>query len=111
MRKRYVPLGWPHRDPRHHRFALPNAVWDYHLRPVEFVIFSYLCYCNAHSQVDRVAPEVVAEGVYLTVTSVKKYLTGLLDKGLVTDGWSLPPALQITNSEKFFTLPNEVFLL
>ena len=111
MRKHHAPLNWPRRDPRHHRFALPNAVWDYHLRPVEFVIFSYLCYCSAHGQADRLAPEVVAEGVHLTVTSVKKYLAGLLGKGLVTDGWSFAPVLQITNSEKFFTLPNEVFLL
>ncbi len=111
MRKHHASLNWPHRDPRHYRFALPNAVWDYHLRPVEFVIFSYLCYCSAHGQADRLAPEVVAEGIHLTVTSVKKYLADLLGKGLVVDGWSLAPALQITSSEKFFTLPNEVFLL
>ena len=111
MRKYHAPLNWLRCDPRHHRFVLPNTVWNYHLRPVEFVIFSYLCYCSAHGQANKLTPKVVAEGVYLTVTSVKKYLTGLLSKGLVADGWSLTPEFQVINSEKFFTLPNEVFLL
>ena len=111
MRKHHAPLNWPRRDPRHHRFALPNAVWNYHLRPVEFVIFSYLCYCSAHGQAEGLTPEVIAECVHLTVTSVKKYLTGLLSKGLIVDGWHLAPELQVTNGEKFFTLPNEVFML
>ena len=40
MRRRTRPIGWPRRDPRHYRFAVPNAVWEYKLKPVEFVIFS-----------------------------------------------------------------------
>ncbi len=43
MRKHHVPLGRSHRDSRHYRFPLPNAVWKYRLKPVEFVIFFYLC--------------------------------------------------------------------
>ena len=112
MRKRYAPLGWPRRDPRHHRFAMPNKVWEYHLKPVEFMLLSYLCYHYSSNHGDEmVSAEAVSAAVHLSVTSVKKYLTGLLSKSLVTDGWSLAPALQITNSGKFFTLPNEVFLL
>ncbi len=112
MRKRYVPLGWPHRDPHHYRFAMPNTVWDYRLRPVEFMLLSYLCYhCSSGRSDEVVSVEAVSEAVHLTVTSVKKYLTGLLGKGLVTDGWFLTSELQVTNGEKFFTLPNEVFLL
>ena len=112
MRKRYAPLGWPRRDPRHNRFAMPNKIWEYHLKPVELMLLSYLCYHCSFNPSDEVVPaEAVSEAVHLSVISVKKYLIGLLDIGLVTDGWSLTPALQITNSEKFFTLPNEVFLL
>lgn len=112
MRKRCAPLGWPRRDPRHHRFAMPNVVWEYQLKPVEFMLLSYLCYHYSHSRSDEeVSVEAVSKAVHLTTNSVKKYLTGLLGKGLVADGWSLAPALQIINGEKFFTLPNEVFLL
>ena len=50
MRKRYAYLIWRRRDPRHYRFPLPNAVWEYKLKSLEFVIFSYLCYCGAHGQ-------------------------------------------------------------
>ena len=112
MRKHHAPLNWPRRNPRHHRFAMPNKVWEYRLRPVEFMLLSYLCYhCSSGRSDEAVSVEAISEAVHLTVTSVKKYLAGLLGKGLVADGWSLTPALQITNSEKFFTLPNEVFLL
>ena len=112
MRKHYAPLGWPRHDLRHHRFAMPNTVWDYHLKPVEFMLLSYLCYhCSSSRSDEAVSVESVSEAVHLTVTSVKRYLTGLLGKGLVVDGWSLAPAFQVTNSEKFFTLPNETFLL
>ena len=112
MRKRYAPLGWPRRDPRHHRFAMPNKVWEYHLKPVEFMLLSCLCYHFSSNHGDEMVPaEAVSEAVHLSVTSVKKYLTGLLSKGLVVDGWSLAPTFKITTSENFFTLPNEVFLL
>lgn len=35
MRKRYAPLNWPRRDPRHYRFAMPNKILEYKLKPVE----------------------------------------------------------------------------
>ena len=76
------------------------------------MLLSYLCYHYSHSSSDEfVSAEAVSEAVHLTVTSVKKYLAGLINKGVVTDGWTLTPALQITSSKNFFTLPNEVFLL
>ncbi|MDE6588772.1 MAG: helix-turn-helix domain-containing protein, partial [Oscillospiraceae bacterium] len=112
MKKGYASLGWPRRNPRHYRFAIPNKIWEYHLRPVEFMLLSYICYhCSSGHSDKAVSVEDVSKAVHMTVTSVKKYLTSLLGKGFVVDGWSLAPALQITNGEKFFTLPNEVFLL
>ena len=108
MRRRSTPIGWPRRDPRHYRFAIPNAMWDYHLRPAEFVIFSYLCY---HRSTDTLTPEMIAEGVHLSVSTTKKYLKALVDRGLVTAEWSLALNNQYITSEKFFTLPNELFLL
>lgn len=105
MRRRTTPIGWPHRDPRHYRFALPNAVWEYHLKPVEFMIFSYLCYRRS---VSKPTLEEIAAGAHMTVGTMKKYLNSLVAKGLVSEDGT--PALECKD-EKFFTLPNEVFLL
>ena len=108
MIRRSTPIGWPRRDPRHYRFAIPNAVWEYQLRPAEFVIFSYLCY---HRSTSKLTLEEITAGVHMTTNTVKKYLGALVDKELVTAEWSLALNNQCITSEKFFTLPNEVFLL
>lgn len=105
MRRRTTPIGWPRRDPRHYRFALPNAVWEYKLKPVEFVIFSYLCY---HGSASKPTLEDIAAGVHITAGTVKKYLDSLVTKELVSEDGT--PALEY-KGEKFFTLPHEVFLL
>lgn len=105
MRRRFTPISWPHRDPRHYRFAVPNAVWEYKLKPVEFVIFSYLCYRRASGVL---TPEMIAADVHMTVGTVKKYLDSLIAKNLIGEDGT--PALK-SKDKKFFTLPNEVFLL
>ena len=105
MSRRAMPIGWPRRDPRHYRFAVPNAVWEYKLRPVEFMIFSYLCY---HRTPGTLTLEMIAKGVHMTADTVKKYLDRLAAKKLVSEDRT--PALKCKN-DNFFTLPNEVFLL
>ena len=105
MRRRSTPIGWPHRDPRHYRFAIPNAVWEYQLRPAEFVIFSYLCY---HRSTSKLTLEEITAGVHVTTNTVKKYLDSLIAKKLIGEDGT--PALK-SKDKKFFTLPNEVFLL
>ncbi len=108
MKNCHTLLGWPQRDSRHYRFAVPNAVWKYQLRPAEFVIFSYLCYNCSGSQVGLVTPEIIAKGVHMKADTVKKHLTALVNKALVNEDGA--PALKCKD-EKFFTLPNEIFLL
>ena len=105
MMRRTTPIGWPHRDPRHYRFAVPNAVWKSKLKPVEFVIFSYLCY---HSTPGVLAPEMIAADVHVTAGTAKKYLGSLVSKRIVSEDGT--PVLKCKD-KKFFTLPNEVFLL
>ena len=111
MRKHQLPLGWSRRDPQHYRFPLPNAVWEYKLKPIEFVIFSYLCYHHTHGQSSVPTIETAANSVHLTTDTIKKYLDALVNRGLITDEWALSSSVQNTTGEKFFTLPNEVFLL
>lgn len=96
-------LGYQlHRDPRHYRFPVPNEVWEYKLRPAEFVILSYLCYRAAHGRGETVRAKAVADALHLSVVTVEKHLTALKSKGVL--GGERTPG-------KFFSLPNEVFLL
>ena len=105
MRRRTTPIGWPRRDPRHYRFSMPNAVWEYKLKPVEFVIFSYLCY---HCTPRILTPDAIAANVHMTTGTVKKYLDSLVAKNLANEDGA--PILKC-KGKKFFTLPDEVFLL
>ena len=105
MRRRAMPISWPRRDPRHYRFAMPNSVWEYKLKPIEFLIFSYLCYRPSTS---TLTPDMISAGVHLTTGTVKKYLAALVAKELIgEDGTSILKC----KDKNFFTLPNEVFLL
>lgn len=105
MRRHATPIGSLRRNPRHYRFAIPNAVWEYKLKPVEFVIFSYLCY---HSSASEPTLEEIAAGIHMTASTVKNYLDSLSARKLISEDNT--PALKCRD-EKFFTLPNEVFLL
>ena len=105
MKRCTASIGWSRYDPRYYRFAMPNAVWEYRLKPVEFVIFSYLCY---HRAPGVLTPKTIAVSVHMTVGTVKKYLGRLVDKKLINEDGT--PVLCCMD-EKFFTLPNEIFLL
>ena len=89
MRKHHVPFGWPRRDPRHSRFPLPNAVWEYRLKPIAFVILSYLCCHSSHGGTRVLTPEVIAKGIHKTEDTVRKYLSDLEDAGLVSGQYSI----------------------
>jgi predicted transcriptional regulator len=80
-------------------------VWEYQFRPAEFVIFSYLCY---HSSTSEPTLEEIAAGIHMTAGTVKKYLDCLVTKKLISEDRT--PAFKCRD-KKFFTLPNEVFLL
>lgn len=112
MRK-HAPLAVHLRcGPKHYRFPLPNSIWEYDLRPIEFVILSYLCYRHCHGDSSSaISAEAIAHAVHLTVDTVKKYLSSLVSRELITSEWSPAPTLQNTDDRKFFTLPNEIFLL
>ncbi len=109
MRKHRAPLGWPRRDSRYYRFAVPNEVWEYKLRPTEFQILSYLCYWKAHNREGKmVSAKAAADSLHLSTATVEKHLAALVSKGLVNEDGAL--TLKCA-AGKFFTLPNEVFLL
>ena len=73
--------------------------------PIEFPIFSYLCY---HPSTSTLTPDVISAGVHMTAGTVKKYLAALVAKELVGEDGT--PILKCKD-KNFFTMPNEVFLL
>lgn len=111
MRKHRPPIGWPMWDSKRRRFSMPNEIWEYKLRPIEFIIFSYLCYYQSHDLPDQISLQMIANGVHSTVSTVKKYIASLISKGLITSKWSPAASLQRNSCKNFFTLPNEIFLL
>jgi len=111
MRKHSTFIGGPLRDSKRHRFSIPNEIWDQKLRPIEFAIFSYLCYYQSHDLPDQITLQMIANSVHSTEITVKKYIESLIDKELIADGWLLAPSLQCNSCKNFFTLPNEIFLL
>ena len=111
MRRHRPLIGWPMWDPKLHRFSMPNEIWDQKLRPIEFAIFSYLCYYQSHDLPDQITLQMIANGVHSTVSTVKKYIASLVSKGLITSKWSPAASLQCNSCKNFFTLPNEIFLL
>lgn len=111
MRKHRPLIGWPIRSSMQHRFAMPNEIWDQKLRPIEFTIFSYLCYHQSHNPPVQITLQMIANSVHSTEITVKKYIESLIDKELIADGWLLAPSLQYNGCKNFFTLPNEIFLL
>ncbi len=111
MRKYNPPIGRPLRDSKQHRFSIPNEVWDHKLKPIGFMIFSYLCYCQSHNHLSNLALEMIANSVHTTTNTAKKYIESLISRGLITSEWSLAPSSQCNSYKNFFTLPNEIFLL
>ena len=110
MRKRRTPFASPQRGPRHYRFPIPNAVWEYQLKPIEFVLLSYLCYCHTCSKV-VLTPAIIAKDIHKSVGTVKKHLLTLVNAQLITAQRSINAVFLSANDQNFFTLPNEIFLL
>ena len=111
MRKDGVFIGIPMRDSKRYRFPIPNKIWAHKLKPIAFMIFSYLCYCRSNHPTDMISSDDIARGVHVTVSTAKKYLSILVNTGLVPADLSLTSNLQCSKNENFFSLPNEIFLL
>lgn len=111
MRKHGTFIGWPMRDSKRHCFSIPNKILNQKLRPIEFTIFSYLCYYQNHDPPDQITLQMIANGVHSTESTVKKYIVTLINKCLITGEQTLSANLQCNSCKNFFTLPNEIFLL
>ena len=111
MRRHRPLIGWPMWNSKRRRFSMPNEIWDQKLRPIEFTIFSYLCYHQSHNPPAQITLQMIANSVHSTEITVKKYIESLIAKGLITSKWLPTARLQCNRYKNFFTLPDEIFLL
>ena len=111
MRRHRPLIGWPMWNSKRRRFSMPNEIWDQKLRPIEFTIFSYLCYHQSHNPPAQITLQMIANSIHSTESTVKKYIVSLINKGLITGERTLTANLQCNSCKNFFTLPNEIFLL
>ena len=111
MRKNGVLIGRPMRDSKRYRFTIPNKIWDHKLKPIAFMLFSYLCYRHSNNPANMVSLDDIARGIHVTISTVQKYTSALVNTGLVSADLSLTSILQCGKNENFFSLPNEIFLL
>ena len=71
------------------------------------MIFSYLCYSHSHHPANMVSPDDIARDVHVTVSTAKKYLSVLVNTGLVSGmlghysaGFTLDTYTHVTTSAK-----------
>ena len=97
------------RDPKRHRFQVPNEIWTWELKPQAFAILTYLCYL--HSRCKKFVPpgaDELASKLYMSKGMAVSQLSQLHHRGLLDQ--QMAPAFQ-SSGKHFFSLPNELFFL
>ena len=64
-------------------FRLPNQIFDEGLTVNEFVVYGYLVKCSDKSHKCFSSRRTIARRCNISVTTVDKALSGLIDKGLI----------------------------
>ena len=94
------------------RFALPNQVWSWKLKPPTFAVLAYLCWLRSHGDNSGV-PDLgnLAVRLHMSPAMAATSLDELIRRGLVTQ--DLTPTLSCSGGRagRFFTLPYEIFCL
>ena len=99
----------PKQDVSKSRFVLPKDIWAWNLKPPAFAVLAYLQYCRCRKFASTPTPEELAEYTRMSVEMAQSCVESLLHSGLLTV--DLIPSLPGVDGGKFFTIPDEVFLL
>lgn len=76
---------WPKRDPIKNCFLLPNEVFQLDLSGGAKLVYAYLIYCeNRDTYQCHPSYKKIGRNVNMSVNTVRKYVTELVDKGLIT---------------------------
>ena len=97
------------RDPKRHRFPLPNDIWKWELKPQGFAILAYLCYLHVHCNKNASpSADEIASQLHMSKDMAAEQLSELSRRGLLKQ--NMVPVFKCTG-KKFFSLPNELFFL
>ena len=75
---------WPKRDPNKHYYFVPNEVFNLGLSSHEIAVYNYLLRCE-DSRTYQCHPSyrTIGKAVQLSENTVRKYVAGLEEKGLI----------------------------
>ena len=76
---------WQKQEKLKRRFTLPNELFSLGLNSAEISIYAYLLYCEDR-KTHQCWPsyKAISKAVNLSLKTVKKYVTELVDKGLIS---------------------------
>lgn len=76
---------WKTQEKLKRRFTLPNELFSLELNSAEISIYAYLLYCEDR-KTHQCWPsyKTISKAVNLSLKTVKKYVTELVDKGLIS---------------------------
>ena len=76
---------WPKRDPIKNCFLLPNEVFQLDLSGGAKLVYAYLLYCEDRTTYQCVVSyKKIGRNVNMSVNTVRKYVSELVDKGLIS---------------------------
>ena len=75
---------WPKRDPNKHYYLVPNEVFNLGLSSHEIAVYNYLLRCEDRRTYQcHTSYRTIGRAVQLSENTVRKYVAGLEEKGLI----------------------------
>ena len=75
---------WPKRDPNKHYYLVPNEVFNLGLSSHEIAVYNYLLRCEDRRTYQcHPSYRTIGKAVRLSENTVRKYVAGLEEKGLI----------------------------
>ena len=75
---------WPKRDPNKHYYLVPNEVFNLGLSSHEIAVYNYLLRCEDRRTYQcHPSYRTIGRAVQLSENTVRKYVAGLVEKGLI----------------------------
>ncbi len=75
---------WPKRDPNKHYYLVPNEVFNLGLSSHEITVYNYLLRCEDRKTYQcHPSYRTIGRAVRLSENTVRKYVAGLEEKGLI----------------------------
>lgn len=75
---------WPKRDPNKHYYLVPNEVFNLGLSSHEIAVYNYLLRCEDRKTYQcHPSYRTIGRAVRLSENTVRKYVAGLEEKGLI----------------------------